>query len=90
MPQQRRVLLCADAITDSVNYILVLQKDSTKGADACQEEIDAADPADVLGKRSDAIADSVNYILVLQKDSAKGADAYQEEIDAANPADILG
>jgi hypothetical protein len=79
-----------DPITDSVNYILVVQKDSDNGADAYQDEIDAANPADILGKRSNPIADSVNYILVLQKDSDTGADAYQDEIDAANPADILG
>jgi len=79
-----------DPIADSVNYILVLQKDSSDGADAYQDEIDAADPSKILGKRSDPIADSVNYILVLQKDSSDGADAYQDEIDAAKPADILG
>lgn len=79
-----------NAITDSVNYILVLQKDSSNGADAYQDEIDAANAKDILGKRSNAITDSVNYILVLQKDSSNGADAYQDEIDAANAKDILG
>ncbi|KAF2124328.1 hypothetical protein P153DRAFT_401403 [Dothidotthia symphoricarpi CBS 119687] len=79
-----------DPITDSVNYILVLQKDSDESPDAYQDEIDAANPADILGKRNNAITDSVNYILVLQKDSDESPDAYQDEIDAANPANILG
>ncbi|KAF3038998.1 hypothetical protein E8E12_004919 [Didymella heteroderae] len=79
-----------DPIADSVNYILVLQKDSTETPDAYQDEVDAANPADILGKRADPIADSVNYILVLQKDSNETPDAYQDEVDAADPAEILG
>jgi hypothetical protein len=79
-----------DPIADSVNYILVLQKDSTETPDAYQDEVDAANPADILGKRADPIADSVNYILVVQKDSTDTPDAYQDEVDAANPAEILG
>ncbi|KAJ4373435.1 hypothetical protein N0V86_007573 [Didymella sp. IMI 355093] len=79
-----------DPFADSVNYILVVQKDSTETPDAYQDEVDAANPADVLGKRADPIADSVNYILVVQKDSTETPDAYQDEVDAANPADVLG
>ncbi|GKT58043.1 EC6 protein [Colletotrichum tofieldiae] len=41
--------LTEDNISDSVNYILKLFQDGDKRPDAYQEEIDAADPAKVLG-----------------------------------------
>ncbi|CZT18451.1 uncharacterized protein RCC_04296 [Ramularia collo-cygni] len=80
----------SEDITESVNYILVLEK-SADGVDAYQEEVDAvADPSKVLGKRGEDITESVNYILVLEK-SSDGVDAYQEEVDAVeDPADVLG
>ncbi|KAI4157496.1 MAG: hypothetical protein LQ342_008250 [Letrouitia transgressa] len=82
----------SDDVADSVNYILVLLKDSDTRTDAYQDEIDAiTDPKTVLGKRSDDVADSVNYILVLLKDSDTRADAYQDEIDAVtDPKSVLG
>lgn len=80
----------ADDIAESVNYILVLLKDDDARTDAYQDEVDAADPASVLGKRADDIAESVNYILVLLKDDDARTDAYQDEVDAADPASVLG
>ena len=43
----------SDDVAESVNYILVLLKDDDEGTDAYQAEIDAAEPAAVLGKRDD-------------------------------------
>lgn len=82
-------------VAASVNYILVLEKETSSKMDAYQDEVDAvSNPADVLGRRSvsdEDVAASVNYILVLEKETSSKMDAYQDEVDAvANPADVLG
>ena len=52
-------------------------------ASAYDEDIAAADPKEVLGKRAELPEDSI-IILRLQ------ASAYDEDIAAANPKEILG
>ncbi|KAI0413080.1 hypothetical protein F5X98DRAFT_353169 [Xylaria grammica] len=55
-------------------------------AGAYDKDIEAADPAEVLGKRSDIpIAAIVSLI-----GGNKKAGAYDEDIEAANPTEVLG
>jgi hypothetical protein len=81
-------------VAASVNYILVLEKETSSKVDAYQNEVDAVqDPSSVLGRSvsDDDVAASVNYILVLEKETSSKVDAYQNEVDAvADPASVLG